>query len=196
MATKSAGFKFDADTEELDRLRKDFAALANELEGIDIIEALAKHARGQIIKRTQEGKDFNHGDFPDYSEAWAGVRDREGLPSDQVNLTFSGTLLNAIDFEVLNPLEAELFVQGDIGGGNNTPRDEVAEYLQDRYSWFGLGDEDHEELEGEWVALCLNAMLQHINDARPIGSEISQLGNRPQLVLEPDPPFADYPRFR
>lgn len=217
MATAgSASFDISAQTDELERLQKDFEALAEEMESLEAIEALAEHARGQMIKRTQEGLDFNDKPFRPYAGSsssqgrdskgrftrsrtigggtWAEWRERQGLPTDRVNLTVSGQMLRAIDFDVKSPTLAELYVRPDSGGGGNrAERDDVAEGHQfGGRPWFGVSPKSLKQLEREWVGITLRAMMRRIEDARPIGSEIAVLNDRLELITEPDGPFADY----
>lgn len=187
-------FKLESDSEALETLASDFAALAADLADLDIIEVLAELARGLMIERTQRGVSIFDESFRPYSEYWADRRAGAGLPIDRVNLTVHGAMLEGIAFDVLGPLDAELYVMPTHGGGNDTPRDEVAEYHQDdpERAWFGVSKSDQKRLEDGWIALTLKAMLRHIQGTRPLGDEVAQLGRMPEMVKHPDGPFAHY----
>ena len=52
-------------------------------------------------------------------------------------------MLRAFDHDILSPVTAELFVKPDTGGGNDTPRDDVAMYHQrGGREFFGLSESD------------------------------------------------------
>lgn len=191
----ATNFSVKGDTSELERVQRDFVALAQKLGELTAIKALASAAQGMIVERTQRGDDINEAQFRPYSKMWADWRKSRGLPTGHVNLTVTGTMHEAIDFEVLGPLAADLYVKPATHPSDPTysPRDQVAEaHQRSGREWFGLSPKQVDELEQQWIALTLRAMLDTIQDARPLGNEISQLQGVRKIDTKPRGPFSDY----
>lgn len=59
------------------------------------IEA-ARLIRSRILDRTSKGVNYNEKPFKGYSKFWRMVRKKKGLPTDTVNLHFTGDMLSAL----------------------------------------------------------------------------------------------------
>lgn len=194
--TRPGQFSIDRSTQELQRLQTDLNRVVKKVtSSTDLIERLARFGRNRIQNRTFRGLDLQDRPFRPYSPIWAAVRKRKGLPTSRVTLRFRGTMYAAIQREIKSPVHARLSVRPWVGGGNPTPRDEVAESHQkgDR-KWFGFSPSDKDALNKEAQALLVDVLLESITDARPLGDDISVRRNRPSKQLDTieDERTADY----
>lgn len=181
-------------TEALDKVTRDLETIMRALETPAIITRLCEIAINMIRLRTYAGIGIDGAAFEPYSDrweqTWAEIREAAGLPTDRVTLSFSGTMLRAISYEIFDPRSAQVFVRAIPGGGNPTPRDVMAEGHQlgnhtlPQREWFGFTEQQKEILRSEATAMLAEIL------AKP-GDDISVLQDR--YVIEPfDPPTADY----
>ena len=181
MANQWAQVSGDADA--LQQVRQDFDTILRALDGPAVIASLAGTAIDMMQHRTYRGLDVHDSAFEPYSEYWQCVRAHKGLPWGNVTLRFSGTMFDAIATRVESPRSAVVYVQPLTGGGNDTPRDQVAEQHQQggqytpKREWFGVSPSDTRRLEREGVALLTEIILRSPRMA-PTGNDISVLADR------------------
>lgn len=99
-----------------------------------------------IIERVQNRGEDVYGDFfEEYSPSYAAWRRKEGYQTGFVDLTVTGSMFDALTYEVYGD-EVHLFFLPGTGRGSNTPNPAKAFYLQQDREFFGMTDEDVEEI--------------------------------------------------
>ena len=92
----AVNLRVEAKTDKLRAIMKD-GLVRNE-----DMELISKLVIFNEIDRTTRGLDVELMQFAPYSEEYARLRSRLGLPSSRVTLSFSENLLNSLTFEVLD----------------------------------------------------------------------------------------------
>lgn len=67
-----------------------------------LLDEIGHFLQFSILARTGKGIDVEGGNFhtyAPYSKSWKKVREREGLPTDHVDLFFGGSMLSALTYE-------------------------------------------------------------------------------------------------
>lgn len=180
---KGSGARVVGSAEALARIKSDFDAIIESLKDTRLIESLAMTARNLIQVRTFAGRDIDDQQFRPYSTHWAEIRARKGLPTDRVTLRFAGTSYGAIDRTIESPRHAILLVRPHVGGGNDTPRDEVAEtHQRGGRKWFGFSPKDRRVLQREAAAELAEIILARPRFTRT-GEDVTLLKNRYQKTV-------------
>jgi hypothetical protein len=129
-----------------------------------LMEEIGSSVVEQILKRTAEGKDVSDANFTPYSEPYKKVRAKRGLPTDKLDLFFSGSMLSAMTYAAKKKSVRVFFMdtagtsQGSRGTTPSVSNAEKAVYNQERREFFGLSSEDVKsatDLARRWVRLLI-----------------------------------------
>ena len=150
----------------LDFFRPDFSKVQDLLEDKSMTDRImGRMALEQIARiklRTAEGVDVNGKAFDDYSAKWAEVRKKKGLQTDVVDLFFEGRMLAAMDYQVTDFGEVEIYftdaLQGAKAHGHTNGSDRVPQR-----EFFAISEEDQEQMQltfyEEWLE-ALNEVVR------------------------------------
>lgn len=128
------------------KLRRLFRILARDIVSDQVLDDIGHYLTFSIETRTLSGREIEGQPFKPYSPAYAAFREREGLQSDTPDLSFTGSMLNALTYRVESAREQVrvFFMEGTDKTGMSNPA--KAFYLQDERPFFGASLEDIEKI--------------------------------------------------
>lgn len=123
-----------------DAVRRRLANIPSGIFKISMMKEIGEYLKFRIKSRTQEGKDKSNRRFKPYSPEYKIFREKHGRPTSKVNLTFTGSMLSAMDY-VATDRSVRLFFQNteDESGAKNPIK---AMGLQRNREFFGIGKGD------------------------------------------------------
>jgi len=107
----------------------------------------AAYVKAQILMRTRAGIDADEHDFTPYSSYWKRVRDRVGLPTDRVDLFFTGSMLASMTWKANKDRAVVFFRPSKDRFGSSNP--EKAFYNHTKVGprkFFAMSESDIREL--------------------------------------------------
>jgi hypothetical protein len=136
-----AGSFFDIQVAE-ERTRQRLAQVQEGIFSQVMMKEIGEYMKTRIKVRTQQGKDVNERRFAPYTPAYKIFREQAGRATNIVNLTFTGSMLSAIQYEAKEK-EVRLFFANtsDERGGRNPVK---AFGLQQKRRFFGISEADRQ----------------------------------------------------
>lgn len=138
----------------LDRLRRRINLIREAIVDDKVLHKMGQYQSLAIKTRTLSGEDIHGQVFEPYSDQYAFFREQQGLPTELVDLFFTGSMLNSLTHEVLSGENAvKIFFQPGVDpqGVSNPAK---AFYLQEDREFFGFANEDEDKLfkiYNKWV---------------------------------------------
>jgi hypothetical protein len=170
----------------LKQLKATTEMLFAELERGQHIGEIAQDALEVIKWNTHWGYRADASKQPPYSEAWAAQRRKEGLPTDVVTLRYTGTMFDAMGYEVTGPFTATLKVNPE-AGPEGTPRDIVALGQTTRGRYFlGLPPKSIRRMSSAVKGRLIEAMLRNVAGVRAVGSTVAFLRTKWRIAPFPN----------
>jgi hypothetical protein len=114
------------------------------IEDDSVLREIGEYLVFSIKNRTEEGKDINQKRFTPYSPAYRFFRSKKGLPTNIVDLTLTGSMLNSLTYDVGHDKVKVFFMPGTDKSGASNPA--KAFYLQQDREFFGYTDKDAEKI--------------------------------------------------
>lgn len=140
MATPSVDIK------NLDVIVKKFGSLIlGVTDTTGLMGEIGNYLSTAILMRTSEGKDVEGVLFEPYSTSYRRTREKKGLPTDAVDLFFSGQMLNSLTYEQTKD-QVKLFFMNTPRGGDKASNPEIAFYNNEIREFFGISSEEQEEV--------------------------------------------------
>lgn len=130
--------------EGLDELRRRLGYVEADSVSKKLLNEIGLFLRTGILERTAAGEDIWYDSFEPYSPQYEVVREQAGLPTDPVDLFFTGSMLSALTFEVdVTSTSAQVslfFMPTEDKFGMFNP--EKAFYLNKHREFFGFNVDD------------------------------------------------------
>jgi len=111
----------------------------------DLMGEIGTYLTGSILMRTSEGKDVDGVPFEPYSTSYRRTREKKGLPSDMVDLFFSGQMLSSLTYEETKD-QVKLFFMNTPRKDGKASNPEIAYYNNEIREFFGVSSEEHKEV--------------------------------------------------
>jgi hypothetical protein len=109
-----------------------------------LMAEIALFLRTRILERTAAGVDVNEHDFEPYSPEYEFVRSAAGLPTEVVDLFFTGSMLSSLTSEETDSQTTLFFINSeDKFGGSNPAK---AYYLNEDREFFAMSADDVETI--------------------------------------------------
>lgn len=114
----------------------------------EVLNKVGNYLVARIKQRTSEGEDVSGAPFLPYSSSYKKIRGEKGLPTDVVDLFFTGSMMGAMTYETDRALsQVEIFfIPGqDESGVDNAAKAFFIQEDQDRV-FFDYNDEEQAEM--------------------------------------------------
>lgn len=128
----------------LDELNKKLRRVRRFLENKSIWREIGTYLVASIKDRTSKGKDVDEKDFIPYSPGHLRTRSKKGLPTNTVDLFFTGSMMASMNYDASAEEVRIFFKPGTDKTGSSNP--EKAFFLQQDREFFGISDEDVKEV--------------------------------------------------
>lgn len=112
-------------------------------ESQEMMAEIGEFAIFQILNRTARGVDVNNTAFKPYSPKYALFREEKGLPTDHVDLFFTGMMLSSMTYEATRK-KVRIFFQ-NITDRSDTPVPVKAYFLNEQRQFFSINDKDRQK---------------------------------------------------
>lgn len=134
------------DIKNLDVITKKFGNLILGLtDTTSLMGEIGSYLIASILMRTSEGKDVEGIAFEPYSVSYEKTRENKGLPTDTVDLFFSGQMLSSLTYDATRD-QVELFFANTPRKGSDASNPEIAYYNNEIREFFGISAEEHKEI--------------------------------------------------
>lgn len=128
-----------------EELADNLESFGNNLNAKRLLNEVGLFLRTRILERTAAGEDVHGQRFEFYSPRYEALRRKKGLPTDKVDLFFTGSMLSSITFETTDE-QVTLFFEDtqDKFGGSNP---EKAYHLHQNREFFAMSADDLETIQ-------------------------------------------------
>lgn len=111
-----------------------------------LLNEIGQFSMTKIKERTIQGKDVNNKPFKPYSKQYKMFREKKGLPTNKVDLTFTGSMLSSMTYAIEGTNVRIYFLNTVTNSFSDTRNSEKAFYLNEDREFFSLSKKDQTDI--------------------------------------------------